>query len=174
MPLLYANEQTFWEVLLTSEFAQWWNNIQDIENGIYQVMVINPESLIGNTTLKGLWKKPKFMLQLLCFIFDEGLSHCISQWGAFQNKYLLLGNLWYLIPETIPFYITSATATQCLAWCYKNLAPLATRNWTHNDRPNIHLVVWEIKYTVSSYANLTFLIPNNFKQSKHQKNPSLT
>lgn len=33
-----------------------------------------------------------------------------------------------------------------------------------NDQPNIYLVVQEIKYSVSSYANLTFLIPDNFKQ----------
>jgi superfamily II DNA helicase RecQ len=74
---------------------------------MYQVMVINPEILMGNTTLEGLWKKPKFTSRLLCFIFDEG--HCISQWGAFRNEYLLLGNLRYLIPKTIPFYVASAT-----------------------------------------------------------------
>ena len=72
-----------------------------------QVVVINPEILMGNTTLEGLWKKPKFTSRLLCFIFDEG--HCISQWGAFRNEYLLLGNLRYLIPETIPFYVVCQT-----------------------------------------------------------------
>jgi hypothetical protein len=33
-----------------------------------------------------------------------------------------------------------------------------------NDRPNIHLIVRELKYFVSSYAELAFLTPDNFKQ----------
>jgi superfamily II DNA helicase RecQ len=58
---------------------------------MYQVMVINPEILMGNPIVQALWTKPKFTKQLLCFIFDEG--HCISQWGAFQSEYVMLGNL---------------------------------------------------------------------------------
>jgi superfamily II DNA helicase RecQ len=32
-----------------------------------------------------------------------------------------------------------------------------------NDRPNIHLVVREMKYAASSFADLAFLIPDNIK-----------
>jgi superfamily II DNA helicase RecQ len=54
-----------------------------------------------------LWKKPKVTSKILNLIFDEG--HCVSQWGTFREEYLHLGSLRYLIPETIPFYVASAT-----------------------------------------------------------------
>jgi superfamily II DNA helicase RecQ len=121
---------------------------------------------MGNPTIEGLWRKPKFTSRLLCFIFDEG--HCISQWGSFRNEYLLLGNLRYLIPETIPFYIASATLPLEVLLDVTKILHLRPRETEHitcsNDRPNIHLVVREIKYSVSSYADLAFLIPDNFKQ----------
>jgi len=50
-----------------------------------------------------LWKKPKFTSRILNFIFDKG--HCISEWGKFRKKYLYVGSLCYLIPDTIPFYV---------------------------------------------------------------------
>ena len=57
---------------------------QDIEKGKYQVVIINPETLMDNDEVEKPWKKPDFMKWLLNFIFDEG--HCISQWGAFRNN----------------------------------------------------------------------------------------
>ena len=141
---------------------------------MYQVVVINPEILMGNPTVEGLWRKPKFMLQLLCFIFDEG--HCISQWGAFRNEYLLLGNLQYLIPEDIPFYVASATLPLDVLLDVTKILRLQ-RETEHitcsNDRPNIHLVIREIKYTVSSYTDLAFLIPDNFKEGDDPPNKFL-
>ena len=80
---------------------------QDIEEGKYRIVTINPEILMNNPNVDKLWKKPQFMKKILNFIFDE--EHCISQWGAFLKEYLQIGALRYLIPESIPFYIPSAT-----------------------------------------------------------------
>ncbi|KAF8235585.1 hypothetical protein L208DRAFT_1206909, partial [Tricholoma matsutake] len=147
---------------------------QEIENGMYQVMVINLEILMGNTSVEALWRKPKFTMRLLCFIFDE--DHCISQWGAFQNEYLMLGNLQYLIPEEIPFYVASAALLLNLLLDVTKILHLQreTKHITcSNDRPNIHLVIQEIKYTVTSYADLSFLIPDNFKEGNDPPNKFL-
>jgi superfamily II DNA helicase RecQ len=80
---------------------------QDMEKGKYHVVIINPETLMGNDEVEKLWKKPDFTKRLLNFIFDEG--HCISQWGSFRKEYAHLGALRYLIPERVPFYVASAT-----------------------------------------------------------------
>lgn len=80
--------------------------LQYIENGVYRVVVINPELLMDEACTQ-LWKKPKFTSRILQFVFDEG--HCVSKWGKFRTDYLHLGNLQYLLPETIPFYVALAT-----------------------------------------------------------------
>ena len=78
-----------------------------MEKGKYHVVIINPETLMGNDEVEKLWKKPDFTKQLLNFIFDKG--HCISQWGSFWKEYAYLGALHYFILERVPFYVTSAT-----------------------------------------------------------------
>ena len=47
--------------------------------------------------------KKQVTKRILSFIFDEG--HCIIQWNKFRKEYLRVGNLQYLIPEKIPFYV---------------------------------------------------------------------
>jgi superfamily II DNA helicase RecQ len=80
---------------------------QDIEAGKYHVVIINPELLMGNSDVAMFWSKAHVTKRLLYFVFDKG--HCISQWNTFRKEYQYLGDLRYLIPETIPFYVTSAT-----------------------------------------------------------------
>ncbi|KAF9498017.1 P-loop containing nucleoside triphosphate hydrolase protein, partial [Pleurotus eryngii] len=68
---------------------------KEVEQGHYQVIVINPELLLGSTEVKALWRNLQFMAWILNIIFDEG--HCISQWGKFRKEYSQLGSLRYLI-----------------------------------------------------------------------------
>ncbi|KAG6824263.1 hypothetical protein H0H92_007515 [Tricholoma furcatifolium] len=49
--------------------------LQDIENGEYHVVIINPELLMGNDHISRLWTKPKVTKRILYFTFDEG--HCL-------------------------------------------------------------------------------------------------
>jgi superfamily II DNA helicase RecQ len=74
--------------------------------GKYQVIRINPELLMGNNDITKFWAKPHITKCILYFVFDEG--HCVSQWNNFQKEYQQLGDLRFLIPETIPFYVASA------------------------------------------------------------------
>jgi superfamily II DNA helicase RecQ len=142
-------------------------SVQDIEDGKYQVVVINPELLMSDGCEK-LWNKPKFTSRILYFVFDEG--HCVSQWGTFRNEYLHLGNLRHLIPETIPFYVASATLPPPVLREVTEILRLRAGETEHvirsNDRPNIFLVVKGIQYSVGSYMDLAFLIPELFKDGE--------
>ncbi|KXN85099.1 Interferon-induced GTP-binding protein Mx [Leucoagaricus sp. SymC.cos] len=75
---------------------------KDIENGKYDVVVINPENLMTSTELRELWKKSAFMQQ----IFDEG--HCTAQRGKFCKHHLAVGILCYLISDSVLFYVVLA------------------------------------------------------------------
>lgn len=128
------------------------------------MIVINPELLMDEACAQ-LWKKPKFTSRILQFVFDEG--HCVSEWGKFRTEYLHLGNLRHLIPETIPFYVASATLPLPILLDVAKILRLRPGKTEHiirsNDRPNISLVVRGIQYNVGSYMDLAFLIPDNFQ-----------
>jgi superfamily II DNA helicase RecQ len=55
---------------------------QSIRDGVYQVILINPEILLQrNGFCKNiLWSNKSFMAKVFNFVFDEG--HCIVQWGS--------------------------------------------------------------------------------------------
>jgi superfamily II DNA helicase RecQ len=116
-------------------------NWQDIEDGNYNVVVINPELLMGNEVTV-LLMKPKVKKRILYFTFDEG--HCISQWGKFRKEYLLMGDLRYLISEDIPFYIASATLPPAVLLDVIDILRLrpgkTEKILRSNDRPDIHLM----------------------------------
>jgi superfamily II DNA helicase RecQ len=120
---------------------------------------------MGSKQIDGLWRNNKFTSRIMCFVLNEG--HCVSQWGGFRTEYRLLGNLRYLIPESIPTYVASATMPLDVLHDVTETLHLWPQNTEHitcsNDQPNIHLIVQEIKYSVSSYTDLAFLIPDNFK-----------
>lgn len=84
------------------------NKLQAVEAGNHRVEVVNPEILMQEGGhFEKLWKKPSFISWLLYFVFDEG--HCIKEWSSFCTQYRHISSLHYLIPETIPFYVVSAT-----------------------------------------------------------------
>jgi superfamily II DNA helicase RecQ len=101
-----------------------------------------------------------FTDRVISVVWDEG--HCISTWGGFRNEYKDAERLRYIIPRHIPFYITSATLPQCVLHDIKDI--LQVRNDAYHfqrstDRPNIHLAVHKIKYSLGSFQDLAFLIP---------------
>ncbi|KAJ3551071.1 hypothetical protein NMY22_g23 [Coprinellus aureogranulatus] len=134
--------------------------MQDIEKGKYNVIVISPELLMGDARFMKLWGKSSFTSKILNFIFDE--AHCISKWGKFRNEYLKVGSLRYLIPERIPFYVTSATLPAAVLHDVVSLLQLR-RNETEyimrsNERPEIAIMVNHLQYSVGSFQDLGFLV----------------
>ncbi|KAL4255300.1 P-loop containing nucleoside triphosphate hydrolase [Pleurotus pulmonarius] len=135
-----------------------------IESGDYKVIIINPEILMSPACAL-LWKNRKFTATILNFVFDE--AHCVSQWGAFRRDYLHLGTLRYLIPDTIPFFVVSATLPLPVLAEVSEILRLRAGRTKHficsNDRPNIALVVRQIKHAVTTYHDLAFLIKDDWK-----------
>ncbi|KAJ6600189.1 P-loop containing nucleoside triphosphate hydrolase protein, partial [Mycena sp. CBHHK59/15] len=156
-------------ITITAETATH-KNFQDIKDGKYSVVVTNVE------TLMQLWKKPDFTSRLISLVWDEG--HCnsviyqiplwpVSKWAGFRPKYKEVNCLRYLIPRSIPFVIVSATLPPAVLSDVMNILQVLPKKYTiirrSNDRPNIHLVVREMKYAMRSYKDLAFLIPDNWK-----------
>ncbi|EKM75475.1 hypothetical protein AGABI1DRAFT_21298, partial [Agaricus bisporus var. burnettii JB137-S8] len=142
------------------------STFKDIEKGKYEVVVTNPEILIASNELQTLWKMPSFYSRLLGFVFDEG--HCISQWGNFRKHYLAVGTIRYLISKPVPFYIASATLPPPVVNEVRKLLHM-TREGTSvvlcsNERPDIALMVRELKCPSSSFEDLAFLIPYNWQE----------
>ncbi|KAF8170078.1 P-loop containing nucleoside triphosphate hydrolase protein [Pholiota molesta] len=137
-----------------------------IENGKYRVITINPEILMNNTHTDNLWKKPIFTQRILNIIFDEG--HCISQWGSFRNEYRNIGALRYLLPNSVSFYVPSATLPSSVLLDITNVLRLKPNNTEHiicsNDRPDISLVVRGLTFPANSFRDLAFLIPEGFRE----------
>ena len=121
---------------------------------------------MGSDDMDILWKKPKVTKRILSFIFDEG--HCISQWNKFRKEYLRVGNLRYLIPGKIPFYVASATLPPPVLLDIVEILKLRPQNTVHiiysNDRPEIRLMVRGLVCAASSFQDLAFLIPKNYRE----------
>ena len=134
--------------------------------GKYQVIVISPEILMQEGGhCERLWKIPAFTARLLYFVFDEG--HCVREWGSFREQYKHVGNLRHLIPETIPFYVTSATLPMPLLLDVAEILQLRKGETEFilrsNDRPDIALAVHKMQYPAYTYQDLEFLIPQGYK-----------
>lgn len=97
---------------------------------------------------------------MISVVFHEG--HCISQWGNFRPEYRQIHTLRYRLPN-IPFLVASATLPSLViqdiisTLQMNKLKLLIIRRPT--DRPNIQLVVKQIKFALNSYQDLAFLVP---------------
>lgn len=84
-------------------------------------------------------------------------------WGEFRNESLNIGNLRFLVPKTIPFYVASATLPAPVLDDITDILRLRRNRIDYVklscDRPGIHLVVRPIKYRINTYHDLAFLLP---------------
>lgn len=121
---------------------------------------------MGSQDMQTLWRKPTVTKRILNFIFDEG--HCISQWGKFRKEYLQVGDLRYLIPDKIPFYVASATLPPPVLQDVAEILKLRKNKTEHilysNDRPDIRLMVRSLAFSAKSFNDLAFLIPTDFAE----------
>ncbi|KAF9549257.1 hypothetical protein CPC08DRAFT_823451 [Agrocybe pediades] len=134
---------------------------KDIEQGLYRVLVVSPERILSDSRFDTLWSSKRFCARLFNISVDE--AHCIADWGAeFRPKYAELGRLRWVIPSSVRFHAVSATMP---APTLRNVMDKLQmrKEETHithlsNDRPNIHLIVKEMKYSASSMKDLLTLL----------------
>ena len=121
---------------------------------------------MGNKHVMKWWKTSKFTKCILNIIFDEG--HCIRQWGSFRKEYLHVGELRYLIPDIIPFYVASATLPPAILQDIidsLHLQPKMTKTFIRStDRPDLRLMVQTMVFPANSFKDLAFLIPEGWKE----------
>ncbi|KAF9488943.1 P-loop containing nucleoside triphosphate hydrolase protein [Pleurotus eryngii] len=117
----------------------------------YQVIVINPEVLLGSAEVKALWRNLQFMAWILNIIFDVG--HCISQWGKFRKEYSQLGSLRYLIPAVIPFYVASATLPKSVLIDIANVLRLRPEQTEYIMRAHFFDVIRFARRTIAVESN---------------------
>ena len=135
--------------------------MQDIEHGVYRVVISGPEQLMKEGSGFGkLFRKRHFTSRVVAIIVDE--AHCINLWSSFRKEYQELGRLRHFLPGSVHFAIVSATLpATVLPDVMSRLG--VTKDNLHairlsNDRSNIALVVRKMKYPANSYMDLDFLV----------------
>ncbi|KXN85504.1 ATP-dependent DNA helicase hus2/rqh1 [Leucoagaricus sp. SymC.cos] len=73
----------------------------------YDVIISNPETLVGKKAVWELLGKPSVASSILEVVLDEG--HTVDQRADFRLQFRHIGDLRYTIPGDIPFYLASAT-----------------------------------------------------------------
>ena len=114
---------------------------------------------------EALLRKKKFTDQIVLIVFDE--AHCIMTWGKFRPEYKELGWLQFLMACHVPYLITSATLTPD---ALHDIMKVLDLHWkedlviiqTHTDQPNSRLCIQQIKYPLTSYKDLAFLVPDGW------------
>ena len=112
-----------------------------------------------------LLKNLLFMSQLISIVIDE--AHCLTDWGEFCPEYRELGRLRYILPSTLPLLVVSATITKSTMNDITRLLHMqkdrtVVYHWS-SDHPNVKIGVRKIKYALSSFTDLMFLILAGFK-----------
>ncbi|KAI0310478.1 P-loop containing nucleoside triphosphate hydrolase protein, partial [Amylostereum chailletii] len=136
-------------------------NYRKIEDGVYRAIVVSPEELMKDGgEFESLLKKDTFTSRIISLVWDE--AHCVSTWGDFRPEYKDARRLRYLLPPTIPFYLTSATLPSLILKDVHDI--LQIRPSQHvlihrsNDRPNVSLSVCKMQHSLTSYDDLAFLV----------------
>ncbi|KAF4579691.1 hypothetical protein EYR40_000127 [Pleurotus pulmonarius] len=139
-----------------------WKEVKDRH---YDVLITNPEILMGNEHVASLLADTKFASSILQVVFDEG--HCISEWGKFRKGYTQLGILRNTIrsAENIPFYVASATLPKSVLHEISQVLRLRESSTEYilqsNDRPEVSLLVQPLVYPANSFKDLEFLLKGN-------------
>ncbi|KAI0310051.1 P-loop containing nucleoside triphosphate hydrolase protein [Amylostereum chailletii] len=135
---------------------------KDIKEGRHRFVVVNPEVLMKKDGhFEDLWKCKSFTDRFPTLTFDE--AHCISTWGTFRPQYKEIQRLRYLLPSSVHYCLFSATLSPPVLGDISNILNLNQSNTEYyvrpNDRPNVFLVVEEMKHPISSFHDLDFAVP---------------
>ncbi|KAI0756195.1 P-loop containing nucleoside triphosphate hydrolase protein, partial [Daedaleopsis nitida] len=137
---------------------------QDIEHLVHRVIVVNPElAFKPGGPFQKLWRNRSWTSKIISVIWDE--AHCVKTWASFRNAYASSNQLRNIV--FIPYFIPSATLPDPLLesvmvtlQVQKAKTEVIRRS---NDRPNIYLMVRKIEHSLTSYADLDFLIPSDWQ-----------
>ncbi|KIK74531.1 hypothetical protein PAXRUDRAFT_175473 [Paxillus rubicundulus Ve08.2h10] len=139
---------------------------QAISTFHFWVIVVSPEQIMKlDGEFEQLSKNPLFVSRLISIVINE--AHCLMDWGEFRPEYRELGQLRYILPSALPLLVASATITKStlcdithLLHMHKDETLVLRQS---SDWPNVNIRIRKIKYVLSSFADLTFLIPTGFK-----------
>ncbi|KAF6751553.1 P-loop containing nucleoside triphosphate hydrolase protein [Ephemerocybe angulata] len=142
--------------------------------GLYRVVIINPELLTSNESeMNNVLKKQEFTSKLMNIIFDE--AHCISTWSTFRTAYSRVGMLRYMLPD-VPFYVASATLPSPILNDILEILNIQRHRTEFilysNNRPEIYIGVLEMLSALSSFKDLAFLIPADWKEGDGRRRSS--
>ncbi|KAI0743682.1 P-loop containing nucleoside triphosphate hydrolase protein [Daedaleopsis nitida] len=118
-----------------------------------------------------LWRNAAFTSRIISCIWDK--VHCVISWGSFLPDLAEAGRLRSMLPTKTPYYMPSATLAQSI-WSQVVDTLQACKSSLHtiqrsNDQPNVYLAVREIQYSLTSFKNLNFLIPDDWTPQTHRQ-----
>ncbi|KAF8313728.1 P-loop containing nucleoside triphosphate hydrolase protein, partial [Cantharellus anzutake] len=135
--------------------------LEEIKCLQFRTVVLSPELAVDPRFMR-IWNEPKIKKKINRVIIDE--AHCVSQWGRdFRSSYLHLSCLHAVLGE-VSWYLTSATLHSHVLQDTLRIIGLHRNTMIYcrsNDRPNIHLCVRKMKYSITSHLDLAFLVPLN-------------
>lgn len=107
---------------------------------------------------------PKFRKKLLFLAIDE--AHCAFHFGdKFRPEYRQLSSLRARIPDSVPVLAVSATLMHNHIKEIKSFLSILESRFKFiqvgNDRSNVSIIIQTLKNPVSSFKDLSFLIPKN-------------
>ncbi|KAF8421869.1 P-loop containing nucleoside triphosphate hydrolase protein, partial [Boletus edulis BED1] len=131
----------------------------------YRAIVISPEQMMRpDGEFEKILKDTRFASHIISIVIDE--AHCLTDWGEFRPEYRELARLHYLLPS-IPLLVASATLTKTALNDIMRLLQMRLGNTAvlrrSSDRPNIKIGVKKIKYALNTFADLAFLVPDDYK-----------
>lgn len=119
--------------------------------------------VITDSRFRTIYKSKKFTSHLFNVTFDE--CHCISQWGGddFRPEYRQVGLLKWLLPSHVRYHVASATMPQLILEDVRDKVlelPAGNTEYVRlsNDRPNIHYMVTEMKFTPKSMEDINRIL----------------
>ncbi|OCH85845.1 P-loop containing nucleoside triphosphate hydrolase protein [Obba rivulosa] len=163
IPLLMALEdkQDKFIIVVTPLNILGWQNAKTLTAAGISAVSVNAKNAMDET-----FQKSAFTSRLLYFVFDEG--HCVSGWSSFREQYKYIGNLHFLISDTIPFYVASATLPSPILSDITDSLNLRSKCTDHifrlNDWLDIAISVRKMQHAVNIFKDFNALILDNFQE----------
>ncbi|KZV81633.1 P-loop containing nucleoside triphosphate hydrolase protein [Exidia glandulosa HHB12029] len=139
--------------------------MEDICAGKYAVVLISPEMLLSRRFVDNVLRNKEFANRVLSVVVDE--AHTVSHWGAqFRKKYGSLGIVRAFLPPNTSVVAMSATLTPRVRRDVLKKLQFGSDYLDldeGNNRPNVSIVVRACHRTLSSFADLDFVVPDSIQ-----------